>query len=81
MSAEARKPEICPIDILSQWQNMIESKEKENQARRDNWMAPPIGIEEALKMNIDDVNTLMWFLDKTLKLMAYNKANQNSENK
>jgi len=57
-------------DLLLKWNKMADDRK---QALLDVYNP---GIERAMHITRSDVNTLMWFMDKTLKMLAAHAAKQ-----
>jgi hypothetical protein len=67
---------VSATNLLSQWKELLADRQKQIEERKNNWMLPPIGIEEAIRNANGDLSDVMWFLDKTLKLLASQEAQQ-----
>jgi hypothetical protein len=64
-------------DLLRQWIKAMDERSIEMENRENDWLRPRPSIEEALGIARQDLNFTMWFLDRTLKLLAAHEQQPN----
>ena len=57
-------------DLLEQWQRAIKERDEAISRTFNNRLNDRMSIEESLSFAHADLRDVMWFLDKTIKLLA-----------